>query len=81
MKRLAELLRMPKGTTETFIVSRDEESYFLKKLHTYALRTKAKVDYIIYVCVSLRDDSVARMIVVKVLKSGEQLKRAGRKSS
>ena len=33
---LADLVRMPKGTMQTYIIDTGDESYFLKKLSTYS---------------------------------------------
>lgn len=78
---LAKLVRMPKGTTQTFLLQPGEESYFLKKLSTYAFRANAKVAHDMWLAVRLSDDTVQRMVVVKILRPGKKLKRRGRKSA
>ncbi len=80
MTPIAEFIRKPKGTTETYLLPPGEESYFLKKMATYALRAKARVAHDVWLAVRLSDDTVQRMIVVKVLKPGKKLKKRGRKS-
>lgn len=72
---LADLVRMPKGTVQTYLLNSGEESYFLKKLSTYVARAKAKVDHDMWVCIRLRDDTVSRMVVCKVIKPGKKLQR------
>lgn len=81
MISLSQLVRMPKGTTQTYLLAKDEESYFLKKLSTYALRTNAKVTHDVWMCVRLKDDFVQRMVTVMVLKPGRKIKRQGRKKA
>lgn len=79
MLELSALVRMPAGTKETYTMYSGELSYFLKKLSTYALRAKAKVDHRVAVVVWDNEDKVTRMVLVKVIKSGKKLKPRGRK--
>lgn len=81
MLTLAELVRMPAGTKEMYTMYRGEESYFLKKLSTYALRANAKVHHKAASLVWDGEDMIDRIVVVKVMRSGRKLKRQGRKKS
>lgn len=81
MTPLSELIRKPKGTLETYFLEPGTESYFLKKLSTYALRARAKVDYDVWVSLRLRDDTVQRMVVVKIIRPGRRIKKRGRKKN
>lgn len=76
---LAEIVRMPVETKETYTMYAGELSYFLKKLSTYALRAKAKVQHRVATVIWDDSDTVARMVVVKVVRSGKKLKKRGRK--
>lgn len=71
----AELVRMPVGTKETYTMYPGEISYFLRKLSTYALRANAKLHHKIATVIWDDEDMVSRMVVVKVLRKGKQLKR------
>lgn len=75
----SDLVRMPAGTKETYAMYRGEIPYFLKKLSTYALRANAKIHHKIGTVVWDDEDTVSRMVVVKVIRSGKKLKRRGRK--
>lgn len=80
MITLSQLVRMPKGTTETYLLDQlDNESYLLKKLSVYALRAKAKVTHDVWICIRTSDDSVRRMVTCTVAKQGKKLKSRGRK--
>lgn len=79
MIKISELVRMPAGTKETYIMYRGEESYFFKKLSTYANRANAKVVHRAASVVWDGEDTIDRIVVVKVIKSGRRLKRKGRK--
>lgn len=77
---LSQLVRMPKGTVQTYLLEAGEtESYLLKKLSTYAFRAEAKVTHRIAMVVFLDDDTVRRMVICKVIKQGKRLKKRGRK--
>ncbi len=75
MMPLSDFVRMPKGSTQTFLLNSGEESYFLKKLATYSARAKAKVEYDMWLCIRVRDDIVQRMAVCKVVTQGKELRR------
>ena len=72
---LADIVRMPKGTTQTYLLDAGDESYFLKKLSTYAMRAGAKVEHSIWLCVRLKDHLVQNMVQVSVIRQGSKLKR------
>lgn len=77
---LSELVRMPKGTVQVYLIDRgDTESYLLKKLSTYALRCSAKVHHRVARIIYDDSDEVRRMVVCTVLKQGKKLKKRGRK--
>lgn len=81
MITLNELVRMPVGSKEMYTMYRGEESYFLKKLATYAFRAGAKVHHKSASVVWDDEDTIDRIVVVKVLKPGKKLKRQGRKKA
>lgn len=76
---LSDIVRLPVGTTETYMMYQGELSYFLKKLSTYALRVNAKIKHRIATVVWDDSDTVVRMVVVKVVKSGVKAKPRGKK--
>lgn len=75
---LSEFVRMPKGATQTYLLSSGEESPFLKKLSTYANRANARIEHDMWLCVRIKDDTVQRMVVCKVVKAGNKLVRKRR---
>ena len=75
---LADLVRMPKGTMQTYIIDTGDESYFLKKLSTYSTRAKSKTEHDIWLCIRRRDNFVQTMAQVKVIRQGRKLKRQKR---
>ena len=75
----SKLVRMPAGTIETYYVQPEEEYSFLKKLSVYAFRAGAKYDHDSWLCVRLKDHMVRLLVVVKIIKQGEQVKKRGRK--
>lgn len=75
MISLAELVRMPAGTVQTYVVEPAEVPAFLKKLTTYANRAQARVTHDIWLCVRLADDKSARMIICKVIRAGRQKRK------
>ena len=72
---LKELVRMPKDTTQTYLLDPGDETYFLKKLATYCSRAKASVEHDIWLAVRMRDDTVRRLVVCRVIQAGEKRKR------
>lgn len=80
MLELAELVRMPAGTKETYTMYMGELPYFLKKLSTYAFRAKAKINHRVATVIWDDTDTVSRMVVVKVVRSGKKLKRKKKKT-
>lgn len=80
MISLAELVRMPAGATETYLLAPNEtEQTLLKKLSTYARRARAKVDHRVALVVFLDNDAVRRMVVCSVIKQGVKRKKRGKK--
>ena len=80
MINLSELVRMPRGTVQTYLLEPHEtESYLLKRLSTYALRARAKIEHRVALVVFLDDDSARRMVICKVIQQGRKLKKRGRK--
>lgn len=76
---LSKIVRMPAGTTQTYLLAQGDAVKFLKKLSIYTLRSKAIIDHESWVAVRLRDDTVQRMVIVKVINPGIGLKKRGRK--
>lgn len=75
---LSNLVRLPKGTVQTYLLDAGDDSYFLKKLSTYATRANAKVEHDFWLCVRRRDNFVQTMVQIKVLRQGKKLKRKKR---
>lgn len=75
MVPLSELVRMRKGTVQTYLLNVGDESYFQKKLSTYCKRAKAEVAHNIWMCVRIRDHFVQKMVQCTVVKQGKKLKR------
>lgn len=73
-----KLLRMERGTMETYLLEPRDNGAFLKKLSTYVSRIHAKVDTRQAIVVFLDNDSMQRMVIVKVLKSGRKMRKRGR---
>ncbi len=77
---LSDIVRMPKGTIQTYLLDAGDEPYFLKKLSTYAMRAGAKVEHDIWLCVRLKDHTAQNMVQVSVIRQGKKLKRKKRAS-
>ena len=75
---IADLVRMPKGTVQTYLLDAGDESYFQKKLSTYSTRANAAIEHDIWLCVRLKDHMVQNMVQCTVIKQGKKLKRQKR---
>lgn len=78
MIALSDLVRMEAGTSETYTMYTGELPYFLKKLATYTMRARCKVHTRVATVIWDDSDTVSRMVLIKVIKSGKKLKRGKR---